>query len=182
MNNLIAVTALSSILVSGQASAWDEYSRHNHTSYNSHDRYNYSHHDSHHRNDDAAVALVGGLILGAAIANSTQNSRYNSSTTYYSDFPSHTTSTIYYPESYYIKPHDNEQVYVTQPVVHTTYYSQPVTRTYSAPRYNYPKSKPVERVYYGETLRDEHGNCYRIEYHNSRKILNKVPRYQCSED
>ncbi|RYZ78127.1 MAG: hypothetical protein EOO68_40845, partial [Moraxellaceae bacterium] len=85
MKQLIALTTLTSVLFSGPAAAWEErHSRH------------------HHRDADTAVALIGGLVLGAAIAEGSRSNSYSSSTTYYSDYPSRYSSrTSYYPERYY---------------------------------------------------------------------------------
>ncbi|HMY40253.1 MAG TPA: hypothetical protein PK011_13080, partial [Marinagarivorans sp.] len=141
MKYLIALTTLTSALLSGEANAWE-------------------HRHHHHSDADAAVALIGGIVLGAALADSGNRSSY-SSTRYYSDYPSrYTSSTTYYPQRYYSEPYYTERVYITEPVTRTTTYYGPVT--YSAPRYQYPKRKPVERAYYDETLRDEYGNCYSV--------------------
>jgi hypothetical protein len=165
MKQLIALTTLTSLLFSGQASAWeDRHSRH------------------HHRDVNTAAALVGGLVLGAALAQSSnRSSTYSSSTTYYSDYPSEYSSrTSYYPQRYYRQPYYTERVYVTEPVT-TTYYG-PVTRTYTAPRYEYPKRKRVERARFSDTIRDEYGNCYSVNYRHGRKELKEIPRYHCLRD
>ncbi len=159
MKQLIALTSLTAILMSGPAQAWEH--RHHH----------------HRDHSDAAVALIGGLVLGAAIAESSNRSSNYSSTHYYSDYPSRYSSrtSYYYPERSY-----TERVYVTEPVVRTTTYYGPTT--YSAPRHHYPKRKPVERVYYDETLRDEYGNCYSVQYRHGDKVLKSIPRYHCRND
>ncbi len=159
MNRLLALTTLTSILLSSQANAW-EHRRHHH-----------------HGDADAAVALIGGLVLGAALADSSNRSSSYSSTTYYSDYPSRYSSrTTYYSEPYYSRPYYTERVYVTEPVTRTTTYYGPVTH------YKYPKRKPVERVYYDETLRDEYGNCFSVKYRHGEKVLKSIPRYHCRPD
>jgi hypothetical protein len=166
MKQLIALTTLTSVLFSGPAAAWEErHSRH------------------HHRDADTAVALIGGLVLGAAIAEGSRSNSYSSSTTYYSDYPSRYSSrTSYYPERYYSTPYYSERVYVTEPVVHSTTYYGPVTRSYPAPRHHYPARKRVEHVYYTDTIRDEYGNCYSVKYRNGHKQLKEIPRYHCYRD
>ncbi|MFO1369939.1 MAG: hypothetical protein U1F46_13175 [Marinagarivorans sp.] len=162
MNRLLALTALTSVLYSGQAAAWE-------------------HRHHHHRDSDAAVALIGGLVLGAAIADSSNRSSYSSSSTYYSSYPSsYSSRTTYYPDYSYSRPYYSERVYVREPET-TTYYYGP-TYTYSEPRRHYPAHKRVEHVYYPETRRDEYGNCYSVQYRDGRKVLKEIPRYHCSND
>jgi hypothetical protein len=168
MKYLITLTVLTSVLSSGQASAWE------------------GRHNRHHHNDaNTAAALIGGLVLGAALADSSnRSSNYSSSTTYYSDYPTQYSSrTSYYSSPrysrpYYSQPYYSERVYVSEPVVSTTYYSTPV-REY-APPYRYPARKRVEHVYYKDTIRDEYGNCYSVNYRDGRKVLKEVPRHHCS--
>jgi hypothetical protein len=168
MKKLIVITALFSILASHPAAAWDRYSRH---------------HSHNHRDADAAVALVGGLVLGAALAeslSSNHSNTYSASTVYYSDYPSQISSR----STYYSRPYYSERVYEQEPIHTTTYYSAPVTRTHTTTqtRYHYPARKPVERVYYDDTIRDERGNCYSVEYRNGRKTLREIARYHCYGD
>jgi hypothetical protein len=164
MKSVISVLMLSTLIISTPVLARDDHWRHGH----------HGHHHGHHKhhrssNNDAAL-LVGGLLLGAAVASMADSPRTtyttSSSTRYYSDYPTQVTSTTRYyteePRSYYPEPRNYyRDKYVTRErVVYTT------ERRHSRPRY--------DRV-----TEDVNGNCYDVNYRDGRRILKEIPRYNC---
>lgn len=130
------------------------------------DHRHHSHHRDHRGHSNEAAYLVGGVLLGAAIAelaDSPRRTTYTTSyperysSTRYREYPATYSSTSYYSETYY------PQTYVT------------TTRTYREP----VVYRERERVYRSEVIRDERGACYEVNYRHGRKILTKIPRHNC---
>ena len=151
-NFALSLSTVLCLFMGAQANAWDHNHRGAHYGRESH---NYHHNNYRGSSNDAAI-LLGGVLLGAALADTPRVPTYSSR------YPTYYTSRSYRSADYY------------SPI---TYSSTTYSRGY--PSHTTVRYETTVSRYEPAVVRDGPSDCYEVIYRNGRRILRELSSYEC---